>query len=317
MSLLNTIALILATISLFLYSLERFGKEIKKIGEERLRNWLGRVTSNRFSGFLAGLLATAFIQSSSAVTSIIVTFVDSGTISFAHSLGVVLGANVGTTTTAWLVSLKIFEVAPFIMVGGMMLSFFPRSIHLIGKTIFLFGFILFSLELINNALEPIKNNALLIHYLSFADNHLIGVLAGIIITAVIQSSSVTVGLALLLLSQGSISTEGTVAVVIGSNLGSTSTAIIASIRMSRTATRTAVTNFVFNLTGVILFFPLINTLAHISSGVFNEPVEIVALSHLIFNVSIGALFLLLLTPISNLMLRLMPDKKIEEHEIIN
>lgn len=306
MSILNTVALILATISLFLYSLERFGKEINKIGDETLKNGLNRFTSNRFSGFFAGLAATALIQSSSAVTGIVVSFVNSGTLSFANSLSVILGANVGTTTTAWLVSFKIFQFAPFIMVGGMLLSFFPRNIHLIGKTVFLFGFILFSLELVSNALEPVKNDPILLKYLAYADNRFWGVAAGIAITALIQSSSVTIGLCLLLVDQDAIPPEGAVAVVIGSNLGSTTTALLAALKFSRASKRAALANFLFNLTGVLLFIPFIGALANLSSQVFDQPIELVALAHLIFNVTIGILFLVLLKPFARFMDRIMP-----------
>ncbi len=252
----NIVIAILATISLFLFSLRGFSKELQQAGAGWLEFWLGKVTRRPIGGFLLGAIATAIIQSSSAVTSIVVALVESKVFSFSASLAVLLGANIGTTVTAWLVTFKITHLGSILIVIGTILGFLPLRIHLAGKSIFYLGLVLFSLTLINNALVPLQQNDTWVNLLRFSDNPFIGVLSGILITAVLQSSSVVSGLVIILTAQGLLPIEGAIAVIMGANLGTTSTALIASLKMGTMAKNTARANLIFNFFGLVVFFPL-------------------------------------------------------------
>jgi phosphate:Na+ symporter len=291
MSLLQAFISIFATISLFLYGLKSFSNEVKEIGSAHFSKLLGQITNYRILGFLLGGILTAVIQSSSAVTSITVALVDAEVITFSNSLAVMLGANVGTTSTAWLVSLKLAQIAPLCIVIGKLVSLLPAKIQIAGKSIFYFGLILFSLELINQAMAPIKNAPLIAAALTVADNHFLGVLVGILVTTIVQSSSVTTGLAIILCQQGMLSVEGAIAIIIGSNVGTTSTALISSLQMSSSARLAAKANFLFNLFGVVICFPFISGFHKMASLFTNEVGIKVAFAHLFLNIIITALTL--------------------------
>jgi len=183
-----------SAIVLFLYGLEGFSQEIQRLGGATLSKWLGRLTESRWRGLLLGAVATAIVQSSSAITSLTVALVDAGTMSFGSSLGVLLGANIGTTSTAWLVSLKLTSIGPFFIVLGTALSALPTRFKILGKAAFYFGFIFFSLNLASFTLKPLAQNRMFAEVLSRSSTSLMGVLAGMLITAIIQSSSITTGL---------------------------------------------------------------------------------------------------------------------------
>jgi phosphate:Na+ symporter len=200
---------------------------------------------------LLGAVATAIVQSSSAVTSLIVTLVDAGTMSFGSSLAVLLGANVGTTSTAWLVSLKLTSIGPFFIVVGALVSAFPSRFKILGKVAFYFGFIFFSLEMVSFTLKPLAQSPLFTELLGLSSTPIKGVLAGLFITAIIQSSSITTGLCILLVQQNLMPVAAAIPVVIGANIGTTATALVASIKMQKTARRVALANLCFNTFGVL------------------------------------------------------------------
>jgi Na/Pi-cotransporter len=212
---------------LFLYGLQGFSTELRAVGGEALQSWLGRVTASRWRGFAVGALATAVVQSSSAVTALTTALVDAGVISFRASLGVLLGSNVGTTATAWLVSFKLTGIGPFFIVFGALLSAIPVRQAVFGKAVFYFGLIFFSLDLISAELKPLQNQPAFKEFLALAQTPWLGVLAGIVFTALIQSSSVTTGVSILLVQQGILPAEAAIPIIVGSNVGSTSTALVA------------------------------------------------------------------------------------------
>ncbi|MFY7787165.1 MAG: Na/Pi symporter, partial [Thermoflexibacteraceae bacterium] len=184
----------MATIVLFLFSLKGFSKELQAVGADTLNHWLGHITQNRLRGFLFGALITAVIQSSSAVSSITVALVDAQVITFFNSLSVLIGANVGTTFTAWLVAFKLDNLGSILIVAGTLMSAIPYRVNLAGKSIFYLGLILFSLQLISTTLKPMSQHEGFLYALSLADNIFIGILLGTLVTAVLQSSSVVTGL---------------------------------------------------------------------------------------------------------------------------
>ena len=240
----------ISAIVLFLYGLEAFSREIQAVGGETLRKWLGRLTESRWRGVVLGTIVTAIIQSSSAVTSLTVALVDAGTITLRSSLGVLLGANIGTTSTAWLVSLKLTGIGPFFIVFGTALSVIPTRFKVLGKAAFYFGFIFFSLDLVSFTLKPLAQSPLFAEVLSRSSTPLMGVLAGMVVTGIVQSSSITTGLCILLVQQTILSATAAIPIVIGANIGTTATALVASIKMQKAARRVALANLCFKTSGV-------------------------------------------------------------------
>lgn len=298
MDTLDLVFAIFATVILFLYGLSSFSKEIQALGQERLHRALETLTRNRFMGFALGAGFTAVVQSSSAVTSLAVGLVDSGVISFANSLGVLIGANVGTTATAWLVSFKLTGIGPFFIVLGALISLLRTPAKTVGKSLFYFGFIFFALDLVSSSLEPLRDGDVLQQALAHATNPVIGALVGASLTALLQSSSVVTGLSILLVQQGTIEIQAAVAIIIGANLGSSVTALLASVVMGQAARRSAQANVLMNLGGVLLFLPFTHWLAELVTGMSDNPGIAVAIAHLIFNVGVAIVALPLVKPLA-------------------
>ena len=282
---------IIAAIALFVHSLDHFSAKLEKRAGDRLRKTITRMSDNKYKAFSLGFVATAVIQSSSAVLSIAVSFVDSGLISFESSLPIILGSNLGTTVTAWLVSLNIEFLGSALVVIGFILSYFPEKIKLYSSPIFYLGLILFSLNLIGENLAPIKESTEIIELLSYASNPFIGILLGMIITALTQSSSVTIGLAIILCDQGVMDLDSAIGIIVGSNLGTTSTAFIASTKLGAIAKRTAMVNLLFNSFGVLVYLPFYKLFYNLVTS-FDVPVAMqAAYAHLIFNLVIALLLM--------------------------
>jgi phosphate:Na+ symporter len=293
----SSLRVLLASVSaivLFLYGLEAFSNEIQRAGGATLTKWLGRLTESRWRGVLLGAVATAIVQSSSAVTSLTVAFVDAGTISFRASLGVLLGANVGTTSTAWLVSLKLTSIGPFFIVLGTLLSALPTRLKMLGKAAFYFGFIFFSLEVVSFTLKPLAHNPVFTEMLSRSSTPAIGVLAGLTVTAIVQSSSITTGLCILLVQQNLMPVTAAIPIVIGANIGTSATALVASIKMQSTARHVAIANLCFNSFGVLLFLPFLSRFAQTVVELAGDAGTAVAWAQLIFNVVMVMAVLILL-----------------------
>jgi phosphate:Na+ symporter len=292
----QTLIIIIASISLFVFGLQSFSKEIENLGKERLAKWIGKITRLPLGGFFLGGAFTAIIQSSTLVSTLTVSLVDTGIITFRDSIMILLGTNIGTTSTGWIVSLNSSFLGPFFIVLGSAISMFPSRISTIGKSVFFFGFIFFSLSLISLAMAPIKNDPILVEVLSKASNPLLGILYGIVITVIIQSSSVVVGLVIVLLSQGTITIDIAIPVVIGANIGTTSTALMVSMKMSSLSKLVALSSTVFNVVGVIIMFPFFHTLKSIATGFSAEPAMQVAMAYTISNTFTSVFFLLFINP---------------------
>jgi Na/Pi-cotransporter len=283
MSSLRILFAAISAIVLFLYGLEAFSREIQAVGGETLRKWLGRLTESRWRAVVLGAVATAIIQSSSAVSALTVALVDAGTMTLRSSLGVLLGANIGTTSTAWLVSLKLTGIGPFFIVLGTVLSAIPTRFKALGKAAFYFGFIFFSLDLVSFTLKPLAQSPLFAEALSRASTPLMGVLAGMVVTGIVQSSSITTGVCILLVQQTILPATAAIPIVIGANIGTTVTALVASIKMQKTAKQVALANLCFNAFGVVLFLPFLGWFAAKVVDFAGEPGMAVAWAQLIFN----------------------------------
>lgn len=296
MEALQTLMVIVSAIVLFIYGLQSFSKEIEHFGEEKLSNWIGKLTRWKFGSFALGAVVTGIIQSSTLVSSLTVSLVNSGIITFRDSLLILLGTNVGTTSTAWIVSFQSSLLGPFFIVLGTLVSMIPGKIATAGKSIFYFGFIFFGLTLIGDAMQPIKDDPLLVDILAKAGNPVMGILYGIVITVIIQSSSVVVGLVIVLVSQGTIDISAAIPIVIGANIGTTSTALLIGLRLSPMSRLVALSASLFNIVGVLLMFPFFGLLENLAISFSPVPALQVAIAFTISNTVTSLFFYLFLRP---------------------
>jgi phosphate:Na+ symporter len=253
---------LLGGLGLFLYGMKTLSDGLQKIAGDRLRQILGALTENRVIGMLIGMSVAALIQTSTATTVMVVSFVNAGLMSLMQAIGVVIGANIGTTVTAQLIAFNVAQYALPAIGLGAALRFFvkqPRWHH-IGEVVLGFGLVFFGLALMKGAFDPVKGNQELRQlFLLVGDNPLLGVLIGAAVTMVVQSSSATIGLTIAMATSGLLSFEASVALILGENIGTTATANLAALGTNLAARRTALAHFLFNVIGVgyiLLLFPL-------------------------------------------------------------
>ncbi len=281
-----------AAIILFLFGIENLSNEMQRIAGDRLRGVLARVMANRWMGAAISAITTSLIQSSSATTVIAVGLVNAGLITFSQSLGIIAGANIGTTITAQLVALDLLGIAPFLMVFGFLFSIFGLKYRFLGKSIFYFGLVFFSLMLLSNAIAPFKGDPEVENFIARFNDPLSSILIGIAITAVFQSSSVTTGIVVLFGLQGLIGLSQAVPIIMGANIGTTITAILAAYRLDAFARRTAAAHFIFNVLGVLVFLPFMEPFTAFVRDIGGDTGTMIANAHLIFNMTTAIIFLL-------------------------
>ena len=301
----------ITSIILFIFGLENFSKEIQRITGEKFRKFLSHATSYPIASISIGAIITAFIQSSSATSIIAIGLVNAGVLSFKNSIGIIFGSNVGTTITAQLVAFKLTAFAPILIVSGFFLSFVKSKYSIFAKSLFYFGFVFYCLNLISSTLAPLQSDERLVSFLTGHQNPLIGVMIGFLITAVVQSSSVTTGLAIIFTQQGLISLENAIPILMGANIGTTVTALISIINMDIAAKKTALAHFLFNFGGVILFLPIVWYWGGDFPLMSDNPAIALANFHLIFNIVTSTIFALFINPFSALIDKIMGDGKMD------
>lgn len=260
-------------LGLFLFGMKIMSEGLQKIAGSRMRKILSALTSNRLVGTLVGIAVTAMIQSSSATTVMVVGFVNAGLMSLVQSIGIILGANIGTTVTAQLIAFKITKYAlPAIGIGaGFKLFTKNKKWSYVGEVLLGFGLLFFGLSVMKHAFDPLKTSDEFRQlFMIVGDNHLIGVMIGAILTMIVQSSSATIGITIALATSGLLSFDASVALILGENIGTTITANLAAIGTNLAARRTAFAHFLFNSLGVcymLLFFPFfLNFISSMTPG---------------------------------------------------
>ena len=253
---------LLGGLGLFIFGMKTMSEGLQKMAGDRMRKILSALTTNRVIGTLVGIAVTAIVQSSSATTVMVVGFVNAGLLSLVQAIGVVLGANIGTTITAQLIAFKVSQFALPAIALGTGLKFFSKNKKYvyIGEIILGFGLLFFGLTTMKHAFNPLKASEDFRQlFLMVGDYKLLGVLIGALLTIIVQSSSATIGITLALASSGLISFEASVALILGENIGTTITANLAAIGTNLAARRTAFSHFLFNAFGVLyilILFPL-------------------------------------------------------------
>ncbi len=246
-------------LGLFLFGMKMMSEGIEKAAGAKLRSILEFFTKNRFTGMLVGIVFTAVVQSSSACTVMVVSFVNSGIMSLSQAVGVIMGANIGTTVTSQLVSFNLSKVAPaFVLLGILMVMFNKRlNVQKIGEVLLGFGVLFMGLSIMGGAMEGIREMPSVTGLLASLRNPLLAVLIGFILTAIIQSSSVTVSIVLLMANQGLLDLPICCFIILGCNIGSCVTALIASLAGKKEAKRAAMIHFLFNVFGTAVIFTIL------------------------------------------------------------
>ncbi len=297
---------------LFIFAIEQFTSEIRKVAGERFRSFILASTKSPPRSFALGAAVTALVQSSTAVAIITLGLVESGFISFSQSLAILLGANVGTTVTAQLVAFNITSFGPAFIVLGFLLRIFGGKYSFIGRPLFFFGLVFFSLGLISVAMQPLASDPAVLSYLSGLTSVPLAVAAGFILTNVFQSSGVFTGLVVLLAAGGLIGPSQSIPLILGSNIG-TITPLIASYRLSLFARRAAVAQLVSNIAGVAIILPFLPAFIALVGDMGGSAAHQTANAHTIFNVIFSIVFMLILHPFGAFVERLVPGK---EEEIV-
>ena len=304
---------LLGGLALFLYGMQMMSSGLEDAAGNRMKAILEKLTSNRFMGVGVGAVITAIIQSSSATTVMVVGFVNSGMMTLKQAVWIIMGANIGTTITGQLVALDIGMLAPvFAFIGVAMIVFVknPKA-HFIGQILAGFGVLFIGMDMMGAAMKPLQSNETFISLMTTFSNPAIGILAGAVFTAVIQSSSASVGILQKLAAESLIPLSSAVFVLFGMNIGTCITAVLAAIGTNRSAKRTTLIHLMFNLIGTAVFtalfllLPVTEWIIPLAPG---NPAAQIAHTHTLFNIATTLLLLPFGTLLAWLATRILPDK---------
>ncbi|OQB25129.1 MAG: transcriptional regulator PhoU [Firmicutes bacterium ADurb.Bin182] len=311
---LEMVFLLLGGLGLFLYGMKMMSDGLEHAAGDRMRRTLEVLTENRFAGLAVGTGVTAVIQSSSATTVMVVGFVNAGLMTLLQATGVIMGANIGTTVTAQLIAFNLSDAAPIILFAGMLMTVLlkKRILTRIGLIILGFGILFVGLGLMSDAMKPLQNDEAFKNFLVNFKNPVVGVLIGAVFTAVIQSSSASVGILQTLAAAGLIGLDSAVFVVLGQNIGTCATALLASIGTGTNSKRTAGIHLMFNIIGTVIFLVLLGIFPGIVDWVVSftgsNVRRQIANFHTLFNVTVT----ILLFPFANMMVslisKILPEK---------
>lgn len=310
---------------LFLFGMNIMGDALERRAGSKLSEIIGKLTTNKFAGFLTGLGVTAVIQSSSATTVMVVGFVNSGLMSLHQAIGVIMGANIGTTVTAWILSLggiestnfivqlfKPMSFTPVLALVGIIFTMFGKTNkkHDTGAILLGFAVLMFGMDIMSGAVEGLKDVPAFCEMFTMFKNPVLGVLAGTILTAIIQSSSASVGILQALTVTGTVSYGAAFPIIMGQNIGTCITAILSSFGTNKNAKRVALAHLSFNIIGTAILM----TVLYVAEGLF-EPILLdlpathfgIAVAHSVFNITCTAILLPMSSLLEKLVCKLVPD----------
>lgn len=274
-------------LGLFLFGMRVMSDSIEKVAGAKLRQILEQLTTNRFTGILVGIIFTAIIQSSSACTVMVVSFVNSGLMTLYQAAGVIFGANIGTTVTSLLVSFRLERIAPIILLGGVIVVMFCKKQKMakLGEVIVGFGILFMGLSTMSGAMSGMKDSEAVLNLFASLRNPIFAVLLGTLLTAIIQSSSVTVSIMVLMANQGLLGLDMCMFIILGCNIGACTSALLASLTGKKDAKRAAAIHLIFNVIGTVLVFILFiinvdQVVTVLSRIAHNDAGRIVAYAHI-------------------------------------
>ena len=300
---------------MFLYGMEMMSDGMKVTAGNSMRTILEKLTSNKYLAVLVGAFVTMVIQSSSATTVMLVSFVNSGLLAFSQALGVILGSNIGSTVTAQIVAFKVTDYALLLIALGSIMSLFSKkeTIKNLGLVVLGFGLLFYGMKVMSDTMKPLRSDPAFNSILTSFENPFLGILAGAIFTALVQSSSATTGIVITLASGGSITLEAGIPLIFGANIGTCITALLAGLNTSRDAKRVAVAHVTFNVIGVLLFCFWIPTFADIVSQTSQNIPRQIANAHTIFNIIASVVFIPFTGFIAKTIIHYFPDKEVDRN----
>ena len=316
-------------LALFLYGMEKMAAALKVATGEQLKIILAKLTTNRVTGALTGAAVTAIIQSSSVTTVLVVGFITAGVMSFSQAVGVILGINVGTTITAQIIAFQITEYSLLLVAVGFAMVFIGAQdrIKQYGAMVMGLGLLFFGMGVMSDVMKPLRSYQPFLGLMAHMKNPILGILIAAAFTGLVQSSSATTGIVIVMASQGFITLPAGIALIFGANIGTCVTALLASIGKPKEAIRAAVVHIVFNIIGVVIWIGVIGQLAQIViwlspvaqgvSGVEKLAAETprqIANAHTIFNIANTIIFLPFAGLITRLVERLVSEKPVVELE---
>ena len=293
-------------LGLFLFGMSQMSDSIEKVAGAKLRRILEIFTTNRFMGMIVGIVFTGIIQSSSACTVMVVSFVNSGLMNLYQAAGVIFGANIGTTITSQLVSFNLSEVAPVILLLGVLVMMFSKkeSVKKVAEVIVGFGVLFVGLSTMSEAMAGMKNVPEVVNLLASLKNPFLATLVGLVLTSIIQSSSVTVSIVLLMANQGLLALPICLYIILGCNIGACTTALLASFSGKKDAKRAAMIHFLFNVIGTVLLYIILfiaqDQVVSLISSISADNGRFVANSHTIIKI----FQVIILFPFSNWIVKL-------------
>ena len=309
---------ILGGLSIFLYGMNIMSAAMQKSAGNKMRSILSSLTNNRFIAVGVGTFVTMIIQSSSATSVMLVSFVYAGLMTFSQSLGILLGAGIGTTITAQLIAFKLTDYALSFIALGFFTYFLSSSkkVRNIGKIILGFGLLFFGMHIMSSSMTPLRTYEPFLNLLLKLENPILGILFGAGFTAVLQSSSASIGIIIILATQGLISIEAGIPLILGANIGTSITAIIASINTNREAVKVALAQTFFKVFGVLIFIwwipsfqIFIEYISPKSGNLIEDVPRQIANTHTIFNILLTLIALPLLNTIAKLFNKVLPEKQ--------
>lgn len=290
-------------LGLFIYGMKLLGDGLENAAGDGLKRILEKVTSNPIKSVLVGAIVAAIIQSSSATTVMVIGFVNAGLMNLVQATGIIMGANIGTTVTAQLVSLNLEQIAPlFVFIGAFIVMLAKgKKRKEIGHIILGFGILFTGMGIMSTSMEPLTSSPIFEQVIvTVGNNWFIGIVSGAAITAVLQSSSATTGILLALAAAGAIDIGAALPIVFGCNIGTCITALLSSIGASKTARKAATIHLIFNIIGTIIFVPFLGILGGVVSSMSGDATRQIANAHTIFNI----VNTILLLPFSSLLIKL-------------
>lgn len=319
---------LLGGLALFLFGMDLLTRALRYVAGNRMRDILGRLTRNRFVGALTGAVVTAIVNSSSVTTVLLVGFVSAGLLSMAQCVGVIMGANIGSTFTAQILAFKVSKIALPMVTAGFGISFLGKSAmrqHQ-GKAILGLGLVFYGMAVMSDAMRPLRTYEPFLDLIVAMDVYALAILVGALFTGLIQSSAATTGIVIVMAGQGLISLEAAISIALGANIGTCATAGLAVIGKPREAVRAAVVHVFFNVVGVLIWYPFIDQLAELvraltemfggASDAAHDAPRQIANAHTIFNIVNTALFIGFTGQIARLVEHLVPDRPLDEAEAI-
>ena len=310
---------LLGGLALFLYGMQMMSDGLEDAAGNKMKQILEKLTANRFLGVAVGAGITAVIQSSSATTVMVVGFVNSGMMTLQQAVWIIMGANIGTTITGQLIALDVGLLAPLFAFMGVAMIVFLKSpkLHHIGKILAGLGILFIGMDMMGAAMEPLEQSEAFVSLMTTFSNPVLGILAGAVFTAVIQSSSASVGILQTLATGGLISFNSAVFVLFGQNIGTCITAVLAAIGAGRSAKRTTIIHLLFNVIGTVVFtilcinLPLADWVAAITPS---APAAQIANMHTLFNITTTVLLIPFGTLMAKAAERILPDTKGDKEE---